>query len=84
MKTRTDAQRTTRVGWGKSNRPNSKANQLSRKNAAAQDKIDACLRKADLMEQRGMVRSSARMRQTAAMVQQGMDSRTRKAMANGT
>ena len=83
MKTRTNDQRTTRVGWGKSNRPNSKANQVSRKTSAAQAKIADCQRKADLMEKHGMTKSAARLRQTAIMVRQGADSRSRKAMEKG-
>lgn len=83
MKTRTDTPRTTRVGWGKSNRPNSKANQVSRKTAASNAKVIDCQRKADLLEKRGMTRSAARLRQTAIMVRQGADSRSRKAMEKG-
>ena len=83
MKTRTNDQRTTRIGWGKSNRPNSKSNQVSRKTSAAQAKIADCQRKADLMEQHGMTPSAARLRQTANMVRQGADSRSRKAMEKG-
>ena len=83
MKIRTDAQRTTRVGWGESNRPNSKANQVSRKTSAAQAKIADCQRRADLMEKRGMTKSAALLWQTAVMGRQGAESRSRKAMEKG-